>query len=127
LQTVVAEPWFKVSDEGLVLEGPTDVQDGDRTFSETYCLQDDACGSPARTNGHGGPKRPTRSKHRRHHAAENDVSRSVHDGAPEVEGGLFAAVITATRLVTKSSAIADSRSIWFSAKRLRIITFSPSI
>jgi hypothetical protein len=47
LQTVVAEPWFKVSDEGLVLEGPTDVQDGDRTFSETYCLQDDACGSPA--------------------------------------------------------------------------------
>jgi hypothetical protein len=26
----------------------TDAQDGDRTFSETYCLQDDACGT--RTN-----------------------------------------------------------------------------
>jgi hypothetical protein len=64
----------------------TDAQDGNRTFSETYCLQDDACGSPARTNA---PKRPTRSKHRRHHAAENGVSRSVHDGAPEAWLKLF--------------------------------------
>jgi hypothetical protein len=31
----------------------TDAQDGDRTFSETYCLQDDACGSPARADRSG--------------------------------------------------------------------------
>jgi hypothetical protein len=67
----------------------TDVQDVDPTFSESYCLQEDACGSPARTNGRGGPKRPTHSKHRRHHAAENGVSRSVHDDAPEAWLKLF--------------------------------------
>src|SRR4051794_6451111 len=34
LQTVVAEPWFKVSDEGLVLEGPTFDRDGNLLFCD---------------------------------------------------------------------------------------------
>src|SRR3954467_12202144 len=32
LQTVVAEPWFKVSDEGLVLEGPAFDREGNLLF-----------------------------------------------------------------------------------------------
>lgn len=32
LQTVVAEPWFKVSDEALSLEGPSFDRDGDLLF-----------------------------------------------------------------------------------------------
>ena len=34
LQAVVAEPWFKVSDEGLVLEGPAFDRDGDLLFCD---------------------------------------------------------------------------------------------
>ena len=34
LQTVVAEPWFKVSDEGLVLEGPAFDRDGNLLFCD---------------------------------------------------------------------------------------------
>jgi lactonase len=34
LQTVVAEPWFKVSDEGLVLEGPAFERDGNLLFCD---------------------------------------------------------------------------------------------
>jgi lactonase len=36
LQTVVAEPWFKVSDEGIVLEGPSFERDGNFVFSDVY-------------------------------------------------------------------------------------------
>src|SRR3954466_5946307 len=34
LQTVVAEPWFKVSDEGLVLEGPAFDREGNLLFCD---------------------------------------------------------------------------------------------
>src|SRR3954471_4555927 len=34
LQTVVAEPWFKVSDAGLVLEGPAFDRDGNLLFCD---------------------------------------------------------------------------------------------
>src|SRR3954462_14146963 len=34
LQTVVAEPWFKASDEGLVLEGPAFDRDGNLLFCD---------------------------------------------------------------------------------------------
>jgi lactonase len=34
LQTVVAEPWFKVSDEGIVLEGPAFDRDGNLLFCD---------------------------------------------------------------------------------------------
>src|SRR4051812_11464882 len=34
LQAVVAEPWFKVSDEGLVLEGPAFDRDGNLLFCD---------------------------------------------------------------------------------------------
>src|SRR4051794_35215646 len=34
LQTVVAEPWFKVSDERMVLEGPCFERDGNLLFSD---------------------------------------------------------------------------------------------
>src|SRR5947208_8702039 len=34
LQTVVAEPWFKVSDDGIVLEGPCFERNGDLLFSD---------------------------------------------------------------------------------------------
>src|SRR3954469_20136680 len=34
LQTVVAQPWFKVSDEGLVLEGPAFDCDGNLLFCD---------------------------------------------------------------------------------------------
>src|SRR4051812_18953860 len=34
LQTAVAEPWFKVSDEGLVLEGPAFDRDGNLLFCD---------------------------------------------------------------------------------------------
>lgn len=36
LQTVVAEPWFKVSDEGLQLEGPSFDRDGNLLFVEVF-------------------------------------------------------------------------------------------
>jgi len=36
LQTVVAEPWFKVSDEGTVLEGPCFDRDGNLLFCDVY-------------------------------------------------------------------------------------------
>src|SRR5437660_12090058 len=34
LQTVVAEPWFKVSHQGIVLEGPAFDRDGDLLFCD---------------------------------------------------------------------------------------------
>src|SRR4051794_30394302 len=34
LQTVVAEPWFKVSDDGIVLEGPAFERNGDLLFCD---------------------------------------------------------------------------------------------
>jgi lactonase len=34
LQTVVAEPWFKVSDQGIVLEGPCFERNHDLLFSD---------------------------------------------------------------------------------------------
>ena len=34
LQTVVAEPWFKVSQDGIVLEGPAFERDGDLLFCD---------------------------------------------------------------------------------------------
>jgi lactonase len=34
LQTVTAEPWFKVSDEALPLEGPSFERDGNLVFAE---------------------------------------------------------------------------------------------
>lgn len=36
LQTIVATPWFKVSDEGLQLEGPAFDRDGDLLFVEVF-------------------------------------------------------------------------------------------
>jgi lactonase len=45
LQTVVAEPWFKVSDEGLVLEGPAFERDGHLLFCDVFggrCAPPDA-------------------------------------------------------------------------------------
>jgi lactonase len=36
LQTVVAEPWLKVSDEPMVLEGPCFERDGNLLFSDVY-------------------------------------------------------------------------------------------
>ncbi len=36
LQTVVAQPWFKVSDEGLQLEGPSFDRDGNLLFVEVF-------------------------------------------------------------------------------------------
>jgi len=36
LQTVVAEPWFKVSDQGIVLEGPCFDRNGNLVFSDVY-------------------------------------------------------------------------------------------